>query len=805
MLKIVKYLIVVVTFSALTFTVVNAATQDNAYEIVLSDNFGYIEQMVLQSSRYTQPDNITPAALQDYRDNYTLSFTTDELAFLGYEEILNDSKLRVYFEQKSFSVVIENKETGYFWSSRAEFQHIEGTNETPLFRNMMNSGLWIESVRMLTNGGAPININEKSLTTESLYRIAGVAYPNDESLIDLYPECPTGYASSNVCSQVIIPERYNLSRVRVDRVSTTTSAIVTKVNIFEYGFSFNVELRLEDGVFKSRVFSDTIQESDPKFKLTGIYLFPYLGSTRKDKTPGYFLIPDGVGALVRINQMHGDSFQSRFYGSEFGYDSYTTSQLTMPIYGIVHEVGGNGFYADITEGSEQGILYADLYGANTRYNYMRTKYSVRELYRRIINASGGGSLTLLDQFTQTDYAIDYHFLGGSDASYVGIAKNYRDKLRDAGVLKDMVEPSTNIPIHLNYLMADTENAFIGVRRIRMTRIKDVLDIYETLKEAGVTNQMVTLHGWSKDGNGVGLARTNLNESKRTFEKLADTLAEDGNTVYLYNDYVVASDSKRVNYINDIARNVSRLKMTYSNRSFSGVESNIQLLYPEATAKKLKADASFYDKLGYGAEVGSIGNMLFSYYDNKVFERGDAMNYYQEALSNYDHLILSSPNSYLWQYMSGYTDMAVTNGQFNFYTDLVPVLPIVLSGSVPMFTPFLNFNALGSERLLMMIDFGINPRYILTEENTYKMRYTRSSNLYTTAIKDYETEIIDTYHYINDALKHVVGAMVVEREVLGLGIVKVTYDNGVSIYINYSDQIFMNPDVILFGKSYEVVL
>lgn len=215
MLKVFKYLIVVLTFSALTFTVVNAATQDSAYEIVLSDNFGYIEQMVLESSRYTQPDNVTPAALQEYRDDYTLSFTTDELAFLGYEEILNDSKLRVYFEQKSFSVVIENKETGYFWSSRAEFQHIEGTSETPLFRNMMNSGLWIESVRMLTNGGAPININEKSLTTESLYRIAGVAYPNDESLIATYPECGLGYATSNVCTQVIIPERYNQSRVRV--------------------------------------------------------------------------------------------------------------------------------------------------------------------------------------------------------------------------------------------------------------------------------------------------------------------------------------------------------------------------------------------------------------------------------------------------------------------------------------------------------------------------------------------------------------------------------------------------------------
>lgn len=805
MLKVLKYFIVFVTFSALTFTVVNASTQNSAYEIVLTDNFGYIEELVLQSSRYTQSDAVTPQALAEYKTEYTLSFTPDELTLLGYEEILNDDHLRIYFEEKSFSVVIQNKVSGYFWSSRAELQHKDGTTESPVFRNMMNSGLWIESVRVLTNGGAPMTINEKSLTTESLYRIAGVAYPNDDTLIANYPECPLGFASSNVCSQIINPDRYNTSRVRVDRVSTSANAIVTKINIFEYGFSFNVELRLENGVFKSKILSETLLETDPKFKLTGIYLFPYMGSTRKDKTPGYFVIPDGVGALVRINQMHGDTFQSRYYGSDFGYDSYTNSQLSMPIYGIVHEIGENGFYANITEGSEQSILYADLYGPNTRYNYMRAKFSIREMYRRIINASGGGSLTLLDSMTKSDFEVEFQFLQSDEASYVGIAKNYRDKLRASGILKDLIEPSTSIPIHMNYLMSDTENAFIGVRRIRMTRIKDVLNIYDELKAAGITNQMVSLYGWSNDGNGVGLARTQLNESKRNFENLADTLEADGNQVFLYNDYVVASDSRRVNFINDIARNVSRLKMTYNSRSFSGVESNIQVLYPESTANKLKADQSFYEKLGYGAEVGSIGSILFSYYDGTVYERGDTMAYYQDALSEYDSLLLSSPNSYLWESMTGYLDMAVTNAQYNFYTDLVPLLPIILSGSVHMFTPYLNFNALGTERLLMMIDFNINPRYILTEENTYKMRYTRSSNLYTTAYDDYATEIVDTYHYLNDALKHVVGSMIVNREVLGLGIVRVTYANGASIYINYSDQIFMNSDVILFGKSYEVVL
>lgn len=805
MLKLFKYVIVLLIFSALTFTVVNASTESSEYELVLSDNFGYIEDMVLQSSRYTQSDTVTAEALQEYRDFYTLTYTLEELEFLGYEEILNDANLRVYFEQKSFSVIIQNKQTGYFWSSRGEFQHIDASTESPVFRNMMNSGLWIESVRVAQNGGAPMTINEKSISTESLYRIAGVAYPNNEFLIDTYPECPLGFESSNICAQIIIQDRYNTSKVRVDRLSTSANAIVTKINIFEYGFSFNVKLSLEDGVFKTEILSETITETDARFKMTGVYLFPYLGSTRKDKTPGYFVIPDGVGALVRINQMQNDTFQSRYYGSEFGYDSYTNSHLSMPIYGIVHEVGSNAFYADIVEGSEQSILYADFYGSNTRYNYMRSKFSIRELYRRIINANGDGSLTLLDGFTTANYAVDYHFLSDDDASYVGIAKNYRQKLHDKGILSDKVSEQENIPIHLNYVMTDTENAFIGVRRIRMTRIKDVLNIYETLKEAGVTNQMVSLHGWSKDGNGVGLARTNLSESKAQYRKLANTLEDDGNQVYLFNDYVVASDSKRINFINDIARNVSRLKMTYSDISFSGVESNIQVLYPDATESKLQKDQSFYENLGYGAEVGSIGSMLFSYYDNRVYERASTMSHYQDALENYDNVLLSSPNSYLWSSMSGYLDVAVTNAQYNFYTDLVPLLPIVLSGSVSMYTPYLNFNALGTERLLMMVDFGVNPRYILTQENTYKMRYTRSSNLYTTAYKDYEAEIIDTYHYLNDALKHVIGAMVVDREVLGVGIVKVTYDNGASIYVNYSDNIYIEPGVILLGKSYEVVL
>ena len=60
--------------------------------------------------------------------------------------------------------------------------------------------------------------------------------------------------------------------------------------------------------------------------------------------------------------------------------------------------------------------------------------------------------------------------------------------------------------------------------------------------------------------------------------------------------------------------------------------------------------------------------------------------------------------------------------------------------MPKYTPYLNFNAMGRERLLQMIDFNIYPSYILTMEPTFKMRNTGSSGYYSTNYHDYKDEI-----------------------------------------------------------------
>lgn len=117
---------------------------------------------------------------------------------------------------------------------------------------------------------------------------------------------------------------------------------------------------------------------------------------------------------------------------------------------------------------------------------------------------------------------------------------------------------------------------------------------------------------------------------------------------------------------------------------------------------------------------------------------------------------------------------------------------------------MNFNALGDDRLLTMVDFGINPSYVLTEEDTYKMRYTPAADFYTTTRSNYQDEVIENYHYINDALKHVIGATIEQREVIETGLVKVTYSNGVIIFINYNYTTRFLTEGVVSARSYKVV-
>jgi len=448
-----------------------------------------------------------------------------------------------------------------------------------------------------------------------------------------------------------------------------------------------------------------------------------------------------------------------------------------------------------------------LWGKSTRYHQVAARFNLRQIYRKIIDQAGNGYEVIPDSIVASDFRIRYQFLHGGDASYVGIGKGYRDYLWDTGVLTGREKGhGGKIPLGLDYILEEQEPAFIGTQTVTMTTPNDMAEAYAYFKDQGLTNQQMTLLGWSKDGF-VGRApfRFRINH-KNDLKDFIATAGEDGNDVYIDNNYFVATNlSRRVSYREDVTRDLSRLKMTETVNDDNSKIREIYFLSPDASLEKARDDLADYESLGVsGVALGSMGDTLFSYYDDGIRSRSASIATYREIAALYDGLALGQPFSYLWDHLDNYTDMPITNTQFDYYTDLIPLVPIVLKGAVSYYTPYLNFNALGIDRLLSMIDFGVNPSYVLTKKPSSDLRYTEARGFYTTTFDDFDEEIVATYDYLNEALAPVIGASIEARTMLATGFSKVTYSNGVAIYVNYSNGTKTDGANEVPARSYLVV-
>jgi hypothetical protein len=131
-----------------------------------------------------------------------------------------------------------------------------------------------------------------------------------------------------------------------------------------------------------------------------------------------------------------------------------------------------------------------------------------------------------------------------------------------------------------------------------------------------------------------------------------------------------------------------------------------------------------------------------------------------------------------------------NSSLEYFDDLVPIYSIVYSEFMPVFSSYLNYNSEGKERLLRLIDFNMYPSYILSDQKASSLRDSDINYYYTTEFNQWFDTIVNDSRWVIDALESVKNERLLSREVLALGLVKNTYENGVSIYINYqsTDQI-----------------
>lgn len=775
MVNFIKLLTIITLTSMLTIIrpqVDDQVESFNGSQMTMDDN-------MLSSNRFTQEDDYDQTQIDDFNALYQVNYSEEERTLLGYRYSIENERYVLYFEPMSFSVLLYDKVNDYMMSSRAEFQGISGERENnTATRNLLNSGLWLSYVRKA-------NVSQATETTVSLYDLADVDYVNNGSVTE---------TQSPISTFEIVEGSYDERDIDVS-VLEINQVLIATVDAKAIDASLEVHLSLNERGLEVYIPSDKIAESGDIYGLTSISVFPYFGAVRENLAPGYMLIPDQVGGLIRFEKPIEATIRALFYGGDQGLNDNTRAYLSLPVVGIVHHVNHQGFYVSVDEGAELSELQAVFWSSRTRYFRTQLNFQLRPIYKAIINAAGDGRDQIPEALTNKDYRATYTLLG-DDANYVGIANHYQDYLLNEGAL--VKQEVSQLPYLLQFLMGDQTPSFLGTTYLEMTSAQEVESILTQLLNQNVSPSVVALLGWSKDGV-IDQSPYRLRDVSG-LKDLEAFMTSQGIDFLRHQDYVSSSElSERIGFNRDVALNYSRLKMSVSQGSLNAQAINRYFVYPERSLA-----LSNQDDLS-SAYLTSIGGMLNSFYDQGFYDRIDTRMIYDELLTSYETLMLNQPSLYALKYADYYTHMPIIHSQYYFYTDTVPFVPIVLSGILPVFSSELNFNAIGDILKLQMLDYGMYPNFIITEEPTQTMRFTRSNVFFTTHFNVFENEIRSTYDQFKDIYDAVGFQKVISRDVLDLGIVRITYEDQTQLLINYTNDIYTIGNVNIDALSAEVMI
>ena len=211
----------------------------------------------------------------------------------------------------------------------------------------------------------------------------------------------------------------------------------------------------------------------------------------------------------------------------------------------------------------------------------------------------------------------------------------------------------------------------------------------------------------------------------------------------------------------------------------------------------------------GLSLRDLGNYLTS--DKKrteVINREEALNIVLAQLDLLEttgkKLMINDANAYSFGYTKDITNVPMSDNAYPIIDNNIPLYQMIIHGCINYSTELLNYDDSEDMTLtvLQMIETGSAPHYVFTQESSSRMKNTGMNQFYATTYGIWKGEAMEVYNRVNDALKYVTGAKIIGHEISG-DVRKITYDNGVTIYINYSDETESMDGKSFPAMSYEM--
>lgn len=703
--------------------------------------------------------------------NWKCSGTELVSASDAYTLVAESDTYKLFYYEPRFSIMLENKDTGVIIESTLSDEMDDGVNNAS-WTGYMKSGVVIYAIIGTTN---------------------------------------TYQVDMNTCENTI--ETYYID-----------NGICANIYFTEYEFGLSVEVILEDDELVVRVPDGSIREDKPGTYISTVSLFPFMGYSYLGEKNGYMFVPDGNGALIYLEDKEGryaTGFSRLIYGVDAGFEqSGVTSYLwerfrtvtdannvVAPIFGMAHTDDGMAYLAIVESGDERCSIESQPNGVMVNYNRCFAKFLLRDVFVQPLNNSNSGTVkTVESDRLHSDLQVRYCLLSGDEANYSGMANTYREYLIENGQVE---EKDCSYNTRIDFLGSDREEFLMGTTAVTMTTVENLDEMFTQLREAGVENVLAVYRGW-QDGGIYSLPIYDYEADKviGSTEELTAFISEQaelGYNVYLYNDALLVNDDTNA-FTFDVMKMIN--KRTFKLQSRAQVYDLFYYLMPNKADEALNGFVAQTSEAGVDRlALAGISNSLYSYSSmGRYYDRTFTMNSFVDTVSGIDgecDLVLEDPNAYLWKYTDAYLDMPMGSSDYLYVDEEIPFLSMVFKGVLPMYSEYVNFEANKTENFLQMVESGVYPSFYLTYEDASKLIYTNSSDLYSLEYSSYYDTVIEYDAALSQLAEVTEGAHIIGHEIIKTGVNKVTYDNGVVIYINYTSSVATADGVTIPALSYKV--
>lgn len=567
-----------------------------------------------------------------------------------------------------------------------------------------------------------------------------------------------------------------------------------------------------------------------------IQFLRYFGTAGKEEE-GYMLVPNGSGSLVRFN--NGKTTAAVYSEYVYGIDplaaEYTvmenTENVKMALFGIFRN--DSSIFATIEDGASFSYLTAGVAGRINEYNYVYPTFVLRGNDKLAMFGSTGNEAELPiveTNFYNANLKVRYTMLTDENAGYAGAANYYRERLVEEGVLTAESETSDDIKFYYDVLGGVTMTKFfLGVQYdglYAMTTFDEAADISRDLAAKGITNQVMNYQGWMNGGyyhDVVDKIKVpGKLGGKSSLEDLSNTVVSGGGSFYADVAFQkVSFISDRYSYNNETSRyygtgyvadfglvNPANLRRTsglgYEENLYDLISPKFLVRYTDKFAKKINR----YDI--QGISLRDLGDELHS--DKKrtnVINREEALDVVKARLSKIEgtekNIMINDGNDYSFAYADDMINVPLTDNDYYIVDERVPFYEMLIHGYIDYSGSVINLSDTydKTDIVLNLVENGASPHFIFSWENANEIKNTGLNRFYATTYSNWKDDAVSIYTEVNNALKYVNGAAIINHEILNDGIRAVTYSNGVIIYINETNADQTVDGISVPARSYGI--